>query len=154
MNRAAVILAVVSALCLGAAFGFMGGVMFSHHMLRNGHLPMFPGPGMHEGPPWGMRHGPGMRGMPSPRAILPHLRRMLDLTPAQADAIRAEIERTRGDFDTVRDSLHARIERHLTPEQRERFRRMRPGTDDVPPGGFAPRSRRAEPGDDPEGASR
>lgn len=151
MNRTAVILAVVSALCLGAAFGFTGGMVFSHHFLMRHGGGM--GSGWPEGPPWAERHRPpGFRGIPSPRAILPHLRRMLDLTPAQADAIRSEIERTRGDFDTVRDSLHARIERHLTPEQRDRFRRIALRHDDDPRG-FDPRTYRAIPGDDEGGQS-
>ena len=118
MSRGPVLLAVVSALCLGMALGFMGGVMFSHHMMRRGPFEF----GMHGGA-FGRMAPPGPRGMPSPRMMLTHLKRLLDLTPQQSDAIRTEIERSRDDFGSVRDSLHARIERHLTPEQRERWRR-------------------------------
>ena len=143
MSRAAVILAVVSALCLGLAFGFAGGLVFSHHMLRRG--PM--GFGLH-GAFMGRMAPDGPRGMPSPRMLLPRLKRLLDLTPQQADAIRDEIERSRGDFGSVRDSLHARIERHLTAEQRERWRRAvrehGPGSDG--PGGFDPHHLRGVPG--------
>ena len=116
MTRGAVILAMVSALFLGVSLGFMSGVVFSRHLLLERHLPW------HE---WrGGRHG--APGLPSSRALLPHLAEMLDLTPAQGDSVRDEIERTRADFAQVRDSLHARIERHLTPAQRERWRaRMR-----------------------------
>ena len=122
MTKAAVILAVVSALCMGAALGFMVGVLTSRHFLAGGpplphsfmrHLPRM----FHDG-----LHGPA--GMPSARAATEHLQRLLDLTPAQADAVRAEIERTRDDFAQVRDSLHARIERHLTAQQRERWLRV------------------------------
>jgi len=141
MSRAAIVLAVVSALCLGVALGFMGGVMFSHHMMRRGAVEF----GMHGGlmGPMGRMAPPGPRGMPSPRMILPRLKRLLDLTPRQSEAIRAEIERSRGDFAGVRDSLHARIERHLTPDQRDRWRRA---TREHDPGGLGPHHLRGEPG--------
>jgi len=114
MTRGAVILAMVSALFLGVSLGFMSGVVFSRHLLLERHL------SWHE---WrGGRHG--APGLPSSRALLPHLAEMLDLTPAQGDSVRDEIERTRADFAQVRDSLHARIERHLTPAQRERWRAL------------------------------
>jgi hypothetical protein len=90
------------------------------------------------------RHGPP--GEPSSRFIVPHLQRMLDLTPDQADAIRKEVEASRADFAQVRDSLHAHIERHLTPAQRDRWREM---VKEGPPGeprGRDPRHDRAEPG--------
>ena len=143
MTRASVILAVVSAVCLGLALGFMGGVMFSHHMMRRGPFEF----GMHGGP-MARFAPPGPRGMPTPRMILPQLKRLLDLTPEQADAIRGEIEHSRDDFSGVRDSLHARIERHLTPAQRERWRRA---TRDHGPGsgshgGFGPHHLPGEPG--------
>ena len=143
MNRPTLILALVSALCLGGAFGFMGGVVFSrYHLLHHG------GPGDFEhGRHFGRRGPGGDRGVPSPRNILPHLQRMLDLTPEQSEAIRREIEGTRGEFARVRDSLHARIERHLTPQQRETWRaamarERNPGE----PRGRDPRTFRADPG--------
>jgi hypothetical protein len=116
MNRATLILAMVSALCLGGSLGFMGGVVFSKSHFRG------------DGPRYSerARRTRGERGVPSARRLVPRLQRMLALTPAQAEAIRGEIERTRGEFAIVRDSLHERIERHLTPEQRDRLRaRMR-----------------------------
>jgi len=85
-------------------------------------------------------------GVPSARVLVPRLQRLLGLTPAQATAIRGEIERTRGSFAQVRDSLHARIERHLTPEQREQWRTS---VRDRIPGrtrGRGPRHLREEPG--------
>ena len=36
MTRVAVIMAMISALCLGVSLGFMGGVMFSRHVLLGG----------------------------------------------------------------------------------------------------------------------
>ena len=139
MNRATVIIAVVSALCIGSALGFACGVLFSHHAMAG--YPRMGGHGFRierRGPP----------GEPSSRFIVPHLVRMLDLTPEQADAVRKEVEATRADFAQVRDSLHARIERHLTPAQRERWNQM---LKEFPPG--EPRGRdphRAEPGKEGE----
>src|SRR5215475_6611407 len=104
MSRTTVIVAMISALCLGSALGFAGGVLFSHHAMAE--FPRMGGHGFR-----GERRGPP--GEPSPRSIVPHLQRMLDLTPEQTVAIRAEVESTRADFAEVRDSLHARIERHL-----------------------------------------
>jgi len=137
MTRVTVIVAMVSALCIGAAMGFAGGVLFSHHALDM--PPHMGGRGFRM-----ERRGPP--GEPSPRLIVPHLVRMLDLTPEQADAIRNEVEASRADFAQVRDSLHARIERHLTPVQRDRWREM---VREHPPGeprGRDPRTSRAEPG--------
>lgn len=147
MNRAAIVLAVVSALCLGASFGFMGGVMFSRHVMHGGPRLGFLGHNGHDGAGrWEQRVPSSHRGMPSPRALLPRLKRILDLTPAQSDAIRGELEHSRGDFDLVRDSLHARIERHLNAEQRERFRRMASERHTDSTRGQARRTLRAEPG--------
>jgi len=119
MTRGPVILALVSALFLGAALGFMGGVMFTkHHFVGGGPRMMTRLHGRGPG-------GPGdMHAMPSTRVILPWLERTLDLTPAQVEAIRAEITKSRADLEGVHDSLHVRIARHLTPEQRERFNRV------------------------------
>ena len=153
MNRAAVILAVVSALCLGLALGFGGGIFFSHHMILRGQ-PFWP-MGMHGGR---MMHGPGHEGgmgrpflgPPPARIVMPQLKRMLDLSPEQVDAIRAELEQTSDHMEVERDSLRARIVRHLTPAQRERFDRM---LRDRHPGefrGLRARPDRAEPGPERE----
>ena len=141
MNRPTLILALVSALCLGSAFGFMGGVVFSRY-----HLSHHDGRRDFErGPRFGRRGGE--RGVPSPRNILPHLQRMLDLTPEQSAAIRVEIEGTRGEFARVRDSLHARIERHLTPQQRATWREaMARERNPGDPRGRGPRDFRDAPG--------
>ncbi len=140
------IVAVVSALCLGVSLGFMGGVMFSRHMLLDGSS-QHDGFGFERRFPRMSHRGPdGPGGMPSPRMMVSHLQRILDLTPEQADAVRGEIERTRGDFAQVRDSLHARIERHLTPQQRDRWRSVVRERNLDEPGGPDPHTLRAEPG--------
>jgi len=138
MNRGVIALAVGSALCMGIALGFLGGVFFSRQMLLHGEggwgprrierRIVFRGP--EEGPeaPRAERPGmpPGERGLerPAPRMALRHLQRVLDLTPAQSEAIRAEFDRTAERMGSERDSLHARISSHLTPAQRDRFDRM------------------------------
>ena len=123
MSRGPIALAVISALFLGAALGFMGGVMFTNHHF--GWRGLRDAWGMHGrgfGPgPEGMR---GMRVLPPARVILPWLERELDLSPEQVSAIRAEMARSRADLAGVHDSLHTRVARHLTPEQRKRFESM------------------------------
>jgi len=145
VTRLAVILATISALCLGLSLGFMGGVMFSRHVLLggpHGHG----GFGFEHRFPHMFHHGGGPGGMASRHMMVSRLQRLLDLSPAQADTIGAEIERSRGDFAQVRDSLHARIERHLTPQQRERWRSAVRDWNADEPRGSDPRTRRAEPG--------
>jgi len=118
VNRLALVLALVTALCVGLGMGFLGGVLLSRHMLLGGmHLHAGERFGGH-----GMRRG--FRREPPPRAIVDHLRRRLDLAPAQVDSLRTVIERSRDDFAGVRDSLRARIERLLTPAQRDRWQRL------------------------------
>jgi hypothetical protein len=113
MTRAAMILAAVTALCIGISIGFAGGLLFAHHHMEFGSRYAMHGfRGDRRGPP----------GEPSSRAIIPHLTHLLDLTPEQAEAIRGEVEASRTQFADARDSLHARIERHLTPAQRDRWR--------------------------------
>jgi hypothetical protein len=116
VNRPVLVLAMLSALCFGAALGFAGGVLFSTR-----HLPFGPGR-----PPFALHErGPGsMPPMPPTRVILPWLQRRLSLRPEQVEAIRAEIARSRDELGAVHDSVHARIERHLDAQQRERFRRL------------------------------
>ena len=137
MNRTMLTVAMISALCLGCALGFAGGVLFSHHVM--GLERRFEPRGERMG-----RRGPP--GEPSARFIVPHLVRTLDLTPEQADAIRGEVESTRADFAQVRDSLHARIERHLTAAQRDRWRAMVKERSPGAPRGRDPQRFRAEPG--------
>ena len=141
MTRTTVIVAMISALCLGTALGFAGGVLFSHHAMAGfAHMGGHGFRGERRGPP----------GEPSSRFIVPHLVRMLDLTPEQADAVRKEVEATRADFAQVRDSLHARIERHLTPAQVDKWREMLKEGPPGEPRGRDPRHNRAEPGKEGE----
>lgn len=74
------------------------------------------------------------------RAIRAQLTRQLHLTPAQADTIDSIMNRRAGEFRALRDAMrpriqqlvdtvHASIEQVLSPEQRERFRRMQPSRD-------------------------
>jgi hypothetical protein len=139
MNRGTLILALVSALCLGGSLGFVSGVVFTRYHFRGD------GPDHGHGRRIERRGGFGERGVPSPRRLVPHLQRLLDLTPEQTEAIRVEIESTRGEFAKVRDSMHVRIGRHLTPKQRERWidvMKEHPGE----PRGRDPRTFRADPG--------
>ena len=128
MTRLALVLALITALCVGLGMGFFAGVMVSRHMLLGG-------PGLHSRfgghfPGHG-EHGPrGFHRLPPTRAIVQHLRRELDLTPAQVDSVHNEIDRSRDNFAGVRDSLHARIERLLTSGQRDRWRRLIDERDD------------------------
>ncbi len=140
MNRAAVILALVSALCLGASLGFVSGIVFTRYHLRDDGLSHFDerrARMMHRG-------GPEEHGVPSARFLVPRLQRVLGLSREQAEAIRIEIDSTRGEFAKVRDSLHVRIARHLTPEQLRHWRSMM--LRERFPGGPRPRTLRAEPG--------
>jgi len=141
MNRAALVLALVSALCLGSALGFMGGVVFARYHLDGNRSPHF-AQRMHR---MGRRDA-GEHGIPSARHMVPRLQRRLGLSENQSEAIRGEIERTRGEFANVRDSLHARIARHLTPEQGERWRHMVRERIPGEPRGRGPRQLRSEPG--------
>jgi len=136
MNRGVIALAVASALCMGLALGFLGGVFFSRHLILHGEggwappsfeMRMPRGARGPDGMPRGERGGDPMGPLgsrPGARMALRHLQRVLDLTPAQSDAIRAEFERSADRMGSERDSLHARISSHLTPAQRDRFDRM------------------------------
>jgi len=139
MTRTALVLAMVSALFLGGSVGFMSGVVFSRHHLMHASAADWRGPG-------GPRRGPGRH--PGLRELLPHLQERLGLAPDQVDAIRGEIEHSRADFDQVRDSLHARIERHLTPEQRGRWLELVRERHEGEPRGSDPDPTRPSPGKD------
>ena len=56
--------------------------------------------------------------------MLPMMVHELDLSAEQHDRILREIDRARQQHSTVRESMHVWIERELTPEQRERWKRM------------------------------
>jgi ribosomal protein S13 len=151
VNRAAIVIALVATFLIGASLGLMGGIFFSALMHRPPAGP-FAGPG----PGFG---GPDVRryvGRNVDRRVLrhvmvmPRLREALELTDEQAAVIEPLVEQTHRAMGEARDSLRARIERVLTPEQRERWRRLEerrgfPGEKRGPRG----RANRALPG--PEG---
>lgn len=140
MSRKAIVISLLAVFLSGAALGLMGGILFAHRMHR---LP-FDGPGgrhvglfahgpmgapgaPHDGGPVGPGgHGaPGMRGRDPMLDLLPRLTELLDLTPEQLARIEPKVRASRQQFGAVRESLHARIESELTPEQITRWREMR-----------------------------
>jgi Spy/CpxP family protein refolding chaperone len=132
------LLAVMASALFGVTCGLIGGLVIERVLLRHGpHGPWGPLPFEHHGP----HTGPP----------LDRLTRDLQLTDTQRDHIQAAIERTRLEGRAVRESLRARIERELTPEQRERFKALAPPN----PGrhserGSWPRPDRAAPGEEGE----
>jgi hypothetical protein len=50
--------------------------------------------------------------------------RELDLSPAQSERVQAILQESGTRYAAVRESTRAALERELTPEQREQFRRM------------------------------
>jgi hypothetical protein len=145
VNRPAIVLALVATFLIGASLGLMGGIVFATYHHRGPEL-------FHEGRPPGGLEGPGRRPM-GPAAMLPRLREALDLTDAQVAKIEPILEEAHQNMGATRDSLRARIDRVLSPEQRERWRRLEarrgfPGDTRGPLG----RTHRALPG--PEGEER
>ena len=74
------------------------------------------------------------------RAIRAKLTEELQLTPQQADTIDSIMNQRSGEFRALRDQMrprveqlvdavHASIERVLTPEQRDQFRKLQPSRD-------------------------
>lgn len=97
--------------------------------------------------------GPGGPDHPGPARLMPRLREALDLSEAQVAKIEPILAEAHRSMSTTRDSLRARIDRELTPEQRERWRRLEarrgfPGETR----GLMGRTHRAHPG--PEGEER
>lgn len=124
MNRAAIVIALVATFLIGASLGLMGGIFFAMHQ-RPFRAELRAGGAFHPGP----GPEPGLLGPPDRRVmrhvmVMPRLREALDLTDAQAAAIEPLIEQTHRTMGEARDSLRARIERVLAPEQRERWRRL------------------------------
>ena len=111
MNRFAIIILTIAASILGASLGVLGGVYAEHH-LRGGPRGSWLHPGF----------GPGSR--PPIRQLLPHLGRMLELTPEQMKRIEPKVLASQKEFEAARESLRSRIEAELTPEQRTRFHAM------------------------------
>lgn len=157
MSRKAIVISLVAMFLSGAALGLMGGIFFSHDMhARAMGGPMGPHGGMLRefGPPDGPGRVLGGRGAADRDPldkVLPRLTRMLELTPEQVARLEPKVRESRQQFGAVRESLHARIESELTPEQIARWREMRrhmpnPGE----PRGPWNRAHRADPGNEGE----
>jgi len=73
------------------------------------------------------------------RTPIQHIRRDLDLTPEQAEKMRAILDETHDRMRREADATRESIRQLLTPEQRERFDAMHPS---LAPPGSRPRRRR------------
>lgn len=107
------LIATAAAFIVGCSVGLMGGIL----LMRFG-----PGPHGRDGrggPRFERRIGPG-----PPEGMLPMLEDELDLTPDQRARILEKIDEARRKHGAVRESMRVWIGRELTPEQRERWKRM------------------------------
>lgn len=153
MSRASIVIALVATFLIGASLGLMSGILFST-LVRH---PAGPG-WLGAGPRLGSPRYPGLRGGGDPdrrvlreQQVLPHLRAELALTDEQVSRIRVLLDEAHASMGAARDSLHDRIERVLTPEQRDRLRKLEarrgfPGE----PRGPRDRAHRAQPGEEGE----
>ena len=168
MTRNRWMIALAAAFLVGCTTGVLGGIVFARFILLPHRAAFADGPrfdGPHRGPngefappggPGGPAGpgGPGGPGGPAgggPERHLERLSHVLDLNDEQRERMRGHMERSRGEFDGVRDSLEARIARELTPAQRERWKQMQrefPGRGARR--GPWPRPDRAGPGDEGE----
>jgi Spy/CpxP family protein refolding chaperone len=105
------VIAIVASFIVGFSAGMVGGIVFSLSTHPSFHSPF----GRHDA-----ERGP--RGARGP--VLHALESRLDLSPDQRARIEAILDSSRVNFETVRDSTRARVERTLTPEQRERWKTM------------------------------
>ena len=116
------LIATAAAFIVGCSVGLMGGILFMRYGGPGSHAGWMPG-GTRGGPPPFMRHrGPGGPG--HEERMLPILERELGLSAEQRDRIVRQLDRARLEHGAVRDTMRAWIERELTPEQRERWKRM------------------------------
>lgn len=130
MTRGRWLMALGAALLVGMSIGVLGGIAFARFVLLPHGAPFADGRDGIPGPP--PRHagvppfdGPG--GGPAAGGPERHLMRLshaLQLSDEQRERARTHMERARGDFDRVRDSLEARIASELNPAQRERWMQM------------------------------
>ena len=140
MSRRALLLALTAAFITGSAVGLVGGILFARQSLFPHRADVRHARGFPDGPPGPEGRGRGgRRGGPSAEELVRHLASELSLTDAQSGRIRALISASRGAVQSERDSLHARIGRELTPEQRRRWEELpRPRRFPEPPPGFEP----------------
>jgi hypothetical protein len=111
IGRRGLVIVVFASLVTGGAIGLVGGILFARNVFLG------PPPGR---PGWA--HGAPAAGPPP--MPLGMLRQSLDLSPGQEERVRAQIQRSRGEFEAIRESVLARVERELTPEQRARWREL------------------------------
>lgn len=124
MNRPVIVLALVAAFLIGASLGLMGGILFS--MQQRPPHPEWPGRGRGMGGPGVLERVGGSVGRRVVRnvMVMPRLREALDLTDEQAERIEPLVDEAHRTMGAARESLRVRIDRVLTPEQRERWRRL------------------------------
>lgn len=105
------VIALAASFVVGFSAGMVGGIVFSLSIPPSFH------------PPFGRHEAEG--GPRGPRfPILHALESRLNLSPEQRDRIEAILDSSRVSFEAVRESTRARVERTLTPEQRERWKTM------------------------------
>lgn len=121
MSRTAIVIALVAAFLLGASLGLTSGILLTIFHHRPSDVTWFGrAPGMRERGEFGRSDRRVLRGV----MVLPRLSAALDLTDEQEKRIRPLLEEAHRSMGAARDSLRVRIERELTPEQRERWRRL------------------------------
>jgi hypothetical protein len=117
------VIAIVASLIVGVSTGMVAGVLILRFtpVLR----PMPPGPPGFPGRPM---FGPGSPADPmaadGQRMLLLRLSDDLDLDAGQRARVMAVLESARVARDAARESVRVRIERELTPQQREEWRRI------------------------------
>lgn len=148
MSRVAIALALVATFLIGASLGLMGGILFSRAQHRPSAAEWFERGSSRRGPGGRIE---GDRRVPRHLRVMPRLREALDLTKEQEATIAPLVESAHATMGAARESLRVRIDRVLTPEQRERWKRLEakkgfPGDTRGPRG----RAYRAQPGDEGE----
>lgn len=113
------LIAITASFIVGCSVGLVGGIVFMRVAGPPGLAGLRPGENAR------IRYsGPERRGMGRPDRVLPALERSLDLSSEQRERLVAQLDRARRHHAALRDSTRIWIERELTPEQRERWRRM------------------------------
>ncbi|MGH7740703.1 MAG: hypothetical protein ACRENS_01625 [Candidatus Eiseniibacteriota bacterium] len=123
ITRRDLVMVALAAFLFGGTAGLLGGMVGARILTNVGMRvsgEMRP-PGA---PFWRIMRRPSNDGPPGPPPVLGRLANVLDLTPAQRESISVVLERSRGRFDALRDSLDAQIEARLTEAQREQWRMM------------------------------
>ncbi len=125
MNRPAIILALVATFLIGGSLGLVSGFLMSSRVHRRpAWFDAGRASGLHEPGELGPGGRERMRRVLRHALVMPRLREALELTDAQVARIEPLVNEARRSMGATRDSLRARIERVLTPGQRERWRRL------------------------------